>query len=79
MIVRHTLQDNADGEIAAMESLRDVVDNQGIPLGKCFPFTKEYLTYETNKVHIKFNKYSCHLRKFTTEIDCITNWLILNN
>ncbi|XP_021370704.1 patched domain-containing protein 3-like isoform X1 [Mizuhopecten yessoensis] len=48
--LRHTYQPDSKSEIIAMESLRHVVDNLGLPGGGCFAYTDVYLTYETNKI-----------------------------
>ncbi|XP_048761748.2 protein patched homolog 1-like isoform X1 [Ostrea edulis] len=48
--LRHTSQSNSQAEIDAMENLRKITDNAGLPVGMCFPYCPEYLTYETNKV-----------------------------
>ncbi|XP_078317578.1 patched domain-containing protein 3-like isoform X2 [Crassostrea virginica] len=48
--LRHTSQPNSQAEIDAMEGLREITDNSGLPAGMCFPYCPQYLTYETNKV-----------------------------
>ncbi|XP_060064761.1 patched domain-containing protein 3-like [Ylistrum balloti] len=48
--LRHTYQPDSKSEIIAMESLRHVIDNSGLPGGGCFAYTDVYLTYETNKI-----------------------------
>ncbi|XP_076441160.1 patched domain-containing protein 3-like isoform X2 [Babylonia areolata] len=57
--LRHTRQPNSASDIDAMESLRAIVDGSGLPLygdreglpqHKCFAYSPEYMTYETNKV-----------------------------
>ena len=57
--LRHVRQPDSASEIAAMESLRTIVDRAGLPLygnskelptHKCFAYSDSYMTYETNKV-----------------------------
>ncbi|XP_055956287.1 patched domain-containing protein 3 [Patella vulgata] len=56
--MKHTLQPDSAGEIDAMQSLRSIIDNGMFPLYnrpdqptyKCFSYSRNYLTYETNKV-----------------------------
>ncbi|XP_033738754.1 patched domain-containing protein 3-like isoform X3 [Pecten maximus] len=48
--LRHTYQPDSKSEIIAMEHLRHIIDNSGLPGGGCFAYTDVYLTYETNKI-----------------------------
>ena len=58
--LRHVRQPNSASDIDAMESLRSIVDGAGLPLygdddknlptHKCFAYSDNYMTYETNKV-----------------------------
>ncbi|XP_053394032.1 protein patched homolog 1-like isoform X2 [Mercenaria mercenaria] len=46
----HTRQSSSAGDIQAMESLRDILDNSPFINGSCFAYGFKYLNNETNKV-----------------------------
>ncbi|ESO88138.1 hypothetical protein LOTGIDRAFT_165877 [Lottia gigantea] len=56
--MKHTLQIDSSDQIKAMDSIRTIVDEEmlpqyhsdTLPTYKCFPYSRNYLTYETNKV-----------------------------
>ncbi|XP_071117818.1 NPC intracellular cholesterol transporter 1-like isoform X1 [Haliotis cracherodii] len=58
MTLRHTLQPDSSDEIAAMEDLRSIIDDirfpqysgADLPKYQAFAYSRNYLTYETNKV-----------------------------
>jgi hypothetical protein len=61
----------SQGDITAMDSLRDIVDNAGLPsypeddrlpAHKCFAFSRSYMSYETNKVRPCEEKTVIHLK-----------------
>ncbi|XP_041359344.1 protein patched homolog 1-like isoform X2 [Gigantopelta aegis] len=62
--LKHQLQPDSAGEILSMDNLRGIVDNaafpvstfSGLPVTECFAYSRNYLTYETNKV-LKFELY----------------------
>ena len=46
----HSRQGSSAEDINAMDSLRSILDNAGLPDGECFCFGFKYLNNETNRV-----------------------------
>ena len=48
--MRQKLLDDAEEEIDAMKSIRDICDDNGLDGAECFVYGEQFLDYETNKV-----------------------------
>ncbi|XP_076462610.1 patched domain-containing protein 3-like isoform X2 [Babylonia areolata] len=47
---QHTVMKSTSDQVEALDATRDMVQGAGFSLSQCFPYSREYLTWETNKV-----------------------------
>ena len=66
----HTRQASSAGDIEAMESLRDILDNAHFINGSCFSYGFKYLNNETNKVRTGFF-YCSDFEHLVFTADCL--------